>query len=71
MGLPLVNIASAMSLSGNTIEDARLVVGGVAARPLRLVDAEDAIRGRARNEETARTAAEIATRGAVALRHNA
>ena len=68
---PLVNIASAMSLTGNTIADARLVVGGVAARPLRLVDAEDAIRGRARNEETARMAAEIATRGAVVLRHNA
>jgi xanthine dehydrogenase YagS FAD-binding subunit len=68
---PLVNIASAMTLSGNTIGDARLVVGGVAARPMRLVDAEDAIRGRARNEETARMAAEIATRGAVALRHNA
>jgi xanthine dehydrogenase YagS FAD-binding subunit len=68
---PLVNIASAISLSGNTIDDARLVVGGVAARPMRLVEAEDAIRGRARNEDTARMAAEIATRGAVALRHNA
>jgi xanthine dehydrogenase YagS FAD-binding subunit len=68
---PLVNIASAMSMSGNNIQDARLVVGGVAARPLRLVEAEDAIRGRARNEETARMAAEIAARGAVTLRHNA
>lgn len=68
---PLVNIASAMSVSGDTIDEARLVVGGVAARPLRLVDAEEAIRGRARNEETARMAAEIATRGAVPLRHNA
>jgi xanthine dehydrogenase YagS FAD-binding subunit len=68
---PLVNIASALSLSGTTIEDARLVVGGVAARPLRLAEAEDAIRGRARNEETARMAAEIAGRGAVTLRHNA
>jgi xanthine dehydrogenase YagS FAD-binding subunit len=67
----LVNVASAMSVNGNTIEEARLVVGGVAARPLRLVDAESAIRGRARNEETARLAADIATRGAVTLRHNA
>jgi xanthine dehydrogenase YagS FAD-binding subunit len=67
---PLVNIASAMSVNGNTIEDARLVVGGVSARPLRLVEAEDAIRGRARNEDTARIAADIATRGAVTLRHN-
>lgn len=68
---PIVNVASALSLSGSTIEDARIVVGGVAARPLRLVEAEDAIRGRARNEDTARLAAEIAARGAVPLRHNA
>jgi xanthine dehydrogenase YagS FAD-binding subunit len=67
----LVNVASAMSMNGNTIADARLVVGGVSARPMRLADAEDAIRGRARNEETARIAADIATRGAVPLRHNA
>jgi xanthine dehydrogenase YagS FAD-binding subunit len=66
----LVNVASAMSVNGTTIEDARLVVGGVSPRPMRLVEAEDAIRGRARNEETARIAAEIATRGALPLRHN-
>ena len=57
--------------SGDRIMHARLVVGGVAARPLRLVDVETAIRGRARSEETARMAAEIASRGAVTLRHNA
>jgi xanthine dehydrogenase YagS FAD-binding subunit len=68
---PLVNVASALSTSGTTIDDSRIVVGGVAARPLRLVDVESAIRGRARNEETARMAAEIATRGSVTLRHNA
>jgi xanthine dehydrogenase YagS FAD-binding subunit len=68
---PIVNIASALSLNGNNIADSRLVVGGVAARPMRLTDVEDAIRGRARNEETAQMAAEIATRGAVPLRHNA
>jgi xanthine dehydrogenase YagS FAD-binding subunit len=67
---PLVNIAAAFSGS-STIDDARLVVGGVAARPMRLVEVEDAIRGRARNEETARMAADVATRGAVPLRHNA
>jgi xanthine dehydrogenase YagS FAD-binding subunit len=67
----LVSVASAMSTNGTTIEDARLVVGGVAPRPLRLEEAENAIRGRARNEETARLAAEIAIRGAVPLRHNA
>jgi xanthine dehydrogenase YagS FAD-binding subunit len=68
---PLVNIAATLSVSGSTIEDSRFVVGGVAARPLRLAEVEDAVRGKARNEETARMAAEIAARGAVPLRHNA
>jgi xanthine dehydrogenase YagS FAD-binding subunit len=68
---PLVNIAAAFSVNGSNIDDSRLVVGGVAARPMRLVEAEDAIRGRARNDDTGRIAAEIATRGAVTLRHNA
>jgi xanthine dehydrogenase YagS FAD-binding subunit len=67
---PLVNIAAAFSMNGNNIEEARLVVGGVAARPLRLAEAEEAIRGRARNEETGRIAAEISTRGSVPLRQN-
>jgi xanthine dehydrogenase YagS FAD-binding subunit len=68
---PLVNVAAAFSVNGTSIEDSRLVVGGVAARPLRLVEAEEAIRGRARNNETGQLAADIATRGAVTLRHNA
>jgi xanthine dehydrogenase YagS FAD-binding subunit len=68
---PLVNIAAALSMNGNTIGDARLVVGGVAARPLRLTEAEAAVRGRARNEETAKMAADVAAAGAVTLRHNA
>jgi xanthine dehydrogenase YagS FAD-binding subunit len=67
----LVNIASVMTTSGGTIQDARLVVGGVAARPIRLFESENAVRGRAPNEDTARIAAELATRGAVTLRHNA
>jgi xanthine dehydrogenase YagS FAD-binding subunit len=68
---PLVNVAAAFAVNGTTIDDSRLVVGGVAARPLRLVEAEEAIRGRARSEETARLAADIVARGAVPLRHNA
>jgi xanthine dehydrogenase YagS FAD-binding subunit len=68
---PLVNVAAAFAVNGTTIDDSRVVVGGVAARPLRLVDVEEAIRGRARNEETGRLAADLATRGAVTLRHNA
>ncbi len=33
---PLVNVASAIKFSGNTIQQARIAVGAVAARPLRL-----------------------------------
>lgn len=65
----LMAVASAISGS-SAIEDSRLVVNGVAARPYRLTDVEAAIRGRARNEETATMAAEMAVRGAVLLRQN-
>src|SRR6202140_503297 len=40
----LVSVASAMVVSGGKIERLRLVANGVAARPLRLVAVEDAIR---------------------------
>lgn len=67
---PIVNIASAMVLRGDVIEDVRIVLGGVAARPLRLTEVETGIRGRRRDEETARLAASVAARGALPLRHN-
>ncbi len=68
---PLVNVASAMKTRGDTIEDARIVVGAVAARPLRLRAVEQAIAGKPRNDETATLAGNMATEGAVTLRHNA
>jgi xanthine dehydrogenase YagS FAD-binding subunit len=68
---PLVNVAAAIRTNGNTVADARIVVGAVAARPLRLYDVERSIAGKPRNDETARLAGEQAIQGAVALRHNA
>jgi xanthine dehydrogenase YagS FAD-binding subunit len=68
---PLVNVASAMKVSGNTISELRLAVGAVAARPLRLTTVEAAVAGKARNEETATAAGEMAIAGATALRYNA
>jgi xanthine dehydrogenase YagS FAD-binding subunit len=68
---PLVNVASAITLDGGRIGTARLVVGAVAARPLRLATVEQAIVGRPINEDTAKMAGELAIEGAVALRHNA
>jgi xanthine dehydrogenase YagS FAD-binding subunit len=68
---PLVNIASAIKADGGRIAEARIVVGAVAARPIRLPAVEQALAGRPLNDETAAMAGELAIEGAVALRHNA
>ena len=67
---PLVNVASAMKLSGSTIEQLRLAVGAVAARPLRLTTVEQAVAGKPRSEQTAEMAGELAIEGATPLRYN-
>jgi xanthine dehydrogenase YagS FAD-binding subunit len=67
----LVSVASAMTLSGDTIQNIRLVVNAVAARPLRLVTVEQFVKGKPRNEETAAAAGDIAIQGASPLRFNA
>ena len=45
---PLLNVASAMVVSGDRIERIRIAVNGAAARPLRLKAVEDAVRGKPR-----------------------
>jgi xanthine dehydrogenase YagS FAD-binding subunit len=67
----LVSVASAMTVTGGTIERMRLVVNAVAARPLRLVAVEQAVAGRPLSEATAVTAGELAIQGAQPLHHNA
>jgi len=67
---PLVNVASAMVVSGDKIDKIRLVVNAVAATPHRLTNVEMAIIGKARNEETADMAGKMAVEGAQTLRHN-
>jgi xanthine dehydrogenase YagS FAD-binding subunit len=66
----LVNIAAALDVSGSTINSARLVVNGVSARPHRLEAVESFLRGKARTQQTADQAAELAVQGALPLRHN-
>jgi len=68
---PLVNVASAMVVSGDTISKVRLVVNAVAATPRRLTNVETAIVGKPRNEATADMAGKMAVEGAQTLRHNA
>ena len=53
---PLVNVASALRSAGDRIEQMRLVVGAVAARPQRLVAVEAAVAGQPRTEATAELA---------------
>jgi xanthine dehydrogenase YagS FAD-binding subunit len=67
---PLVNVASAMRVSGGTIQAMRIAVGAVAATPVRLTAVEAAVIGRARTEETAAMAGELAVAGAQPLNHN-
>jgi xanthine dehydrogenase YagS FAD-binding subunit len=67
----LVNVAAALQVSGTTISQARVAVGAVAARPLRLTAVEAAVTGQPRTEATAEQAGQLAVQGAVALRHNA
>ena len=67
----LVSVASAMSATGGTIDRLRLAVNGVAARPLRLRAVEEAVRGKAHNEETAKLAGDLAIQDAVPVHHNA
>ena len=67
----LVSVASAMTLSGSTVQNIRLVVNGVAARPMRLVNVEQYVKGKPRNEATAAAAGDMAVEGAQPLRFNA
>ena len=67
---PLVNVASAMKASGGTIQAVRVVVGAVAATPMRLTAVEAAVTGKPRNNETAQMAGELAIAGAQTLRYN-
>ena len=68
---PLMNVASALKSSGDTIQDIRVAVNAVAARPLRLRAVEDSVRGKPRNAATGQAAGKLAVEGAVPLQFNA
>jgi xanthine dehydrogenase YagS FAD-binding subunit len=68
---PIMNVASAMKSSGGTIHDVRIAVNAVAARPLRLKNVEDSVRGKSRNASTGEAAGKLAVQGAVPLQFNA
>ena len=68
---PLMNVASAMVTSGDSIDRIRIAVNGAAARPLRLKAVEDAVRGKPRNAATGEMAGKLAVQGAMPLQFNA
>jgi xanthine dehydrogenase YagS FAD-binding subunit len=68
---PLLNVASAMVVTGGNIERIRIAVNAAAARPLRLKAVEEAVRGKPPNAATGEMAGKLAVQGAVPLTFNA
>ena len=67
----LLSVAAALELDGDVIKTARLAMGGVAHKPWRAVQAEDALVGQPATLETFQRAAEQAMKPARPLEHNA
>lgn len=68
---PLMNVASAMKVSGGNIDSMRIAVNAVSPKPMRLKAVEDAVRGKPANAETGEMAGRLAVQGAVPLQFNA
>lgn len=60
----LASAAVALRMNGNTVQDARIAVGGVATRPWRAREAEQTLVGRTLTPEAARLAGETTLKGA-------
>ena len=68
---PLMNVASAMKLSGNSIQKIRIAVSAIAPRPQRLRAVEDAVLGKPADAPTGEMAGQLAVQGAIPLQFNA
>lgn len=67
----LVSVAAGLEVVDGIVQAAALAVGGVAAKPWRVPDAEDALVGRAPDEAAFRRAARLVMAGAEPMSHNA
>jgi xanthine dehydrogenase YagS FAD-binding subunit len=67
---PLVNVAAAFRMSGDTVEEARIVCGAVQCTPRRVSAAERLVRGQARSESVAEAAGAASVAGAEPLSYN-
>jgi xanthine dehydrogenase YagS FAD-binding subunit len=66
----IVAVATVVQSSGGVVRDARVVLGGVAPIPWRAPKAEEFLRGKKIDEETAQQAGDIALEGAKPLKDN-
>ncbi len=67
----LVSVAAAIEFDGDKVRDARIVLGGVAHKPWRAIEAENVLRGQALTDEVLAKAGEAAVAGARPYQHNA
>lgn len=67
----IVSVASVVSASNGICKDARIVLGAVAPVPLRAKSAEDFLKGKTLDEDTAAQAGKLALEGALPLTQNA
>ncbi|MCB8839676.1 xanthine dehydrogenase family protein subunit M [Aurantimonas sp. VKM B-3413] len=67
----LTAAAVALDMDGDTVRDVRIALGGVAAAPWRAHDAEEILKGRTLDEDSAAEAADAAFQSAVTHQHNA
>lgn len=67
---PIVAVASVLTVDGERIKDARLVLGAVAPIPVRAREAESYLRGKPLTPKTAKAAAALAVEGALPLAKN-
>jgi xanthine dehydrogenase YagS FAD-binding subunit len=66
----LVSVAVGLEIDGETIREARFALGGVAHKPWRNPQAEDALNGQPANEATFARAADVLLRDAKGYAHN-
>jgi xanthine dehydrogenase YagS FAD-binding subunit len=67
----MASLAMSLQMRGNTIEDARVVFGGIAGRPLRETTVENFIKGKPLSEELGGKAVAVALQNAAPLKYNA
>lgn len=67
----LVSVAAGLEMDGDSIKSAGLTLGGVALKPWRSHEAEEALRGKPANPESFKTAADLALKGAHGYKDNA